>query len=141
MPGGAVRPIQITGLRDLQKALKDLDGESQKQLRVVFNQAGAAVVRGAASRVPARTGKARKSLRATSGQREAKVTGGNKQAEYYGFLDFGGTVGRKRSVKRQFITEGRYMYPAYSANSASIQKGLEKAIVDMCRATGLSVDG
>lgn len=141
MPGGAVRPIQITGLRDLQAALKALDGESQKQIRVVFNEAAQAVVGGASKRVPVVTGKARKSLRASSGQREAKVSGGNKQAEYYGFLDFGGTVGRKRATRRRFITEGRYMYPAYSANHASIQKALEKSIVEMCRNTGLLVDG
>lgn len=136
-----VNPIAITGLRDLQAALKAMDGESQKQLRVVLNQAAQAVVGGASRRVPTRTGTARKSIRAASGQREAKVAGGSKKAAYYGWLDFGGATGPKRSVKRPFITKGRYIYPAYDANRESIGKALQKSIVDLCRNVGLEVDG
>lgn len=138
-----IAPVSITGLRDLQAALKNLDGESQKQLRVVLNDVAQAVVGGAARRVPTRTGKARKTLRATSSQREAKVSGGSKSVPYYGWLDFGGKVGRGRtggaggSVKRPFIKSGRYIYPAYDANKASIGKALEQALVDLAQSAGL----
>jgi hypothetical protein len=31
---------------------------------------------------------------------------------WYGFADFGGTAGRRRSIKRAFIKGGRYLFPA-----------------------------
>lgn len=134
-----VDPIRITGLRDIQAALRQLDGESQKQLRLVLNSAAEAVVGGAARRVPTKTGAARKSLRATSSQREAKVTGGSKKVSYYGWLDFGGKTGRDRSISRPFFQTGRYIYPAYDANKDSIGKALGQALVDLCRNVGLEV--
>lgn len=134
-----IAPISITGLREIQAALKQLDGESQKQLRVVLNQAAQAVVGGAARRVPTKTGAARASIRAASGQREAKVSGGSKKVPYYGWIDFGGKVGRDRSVRRPFLQSGRYIYPAYDANKDSIGKALGKALVDLCTNAGLDV--
>lgn len=136
-----IAPLSINGLRELQAALKQMDGETQKQLRVVFNQAAQTVVGGAARRVPVKTGTARKSIRATSGQREAKVSGGSKKAAYYGWLDFGGAVGRKKNTRRRFLQEGRYIYPAYSANADSIQKALERSILQLAQQAGLEVEG
>jgi hypothetical protein len=134
-----IAPIRITGLREIQAALRQLDGESQKQLRVVLNSAAQAVVGGASRRVPTKTGAARQSIRAASGQREAKVSGGSKKVPYYGWLDFGGKVGRARSVSRPFLQSGRYIYPAYDANKDSIGKALSQALVDLCRNVGLEV--
>lgn len=136
-----IAPISIKGLRELQAALKQMDGETQKQLRVVFNDAAQTVVGGASRRVPARTGAARQSLRVSSSQREAKVSGGSKRVAYYGWLDFGGKTGRHRSVSRPFVKDGRYIYPAYHANKASIGAALEKGITELCRNAGLEVDG
>jgi hypothetical protein len=135
-----VQPIQITGLKDFQRALKDLDGESQKALRVVFNDVAAGVAQGAARRVPTRTGRARASIKAVSGQRDAKVRGGSRKAPYYGWLDFGGRTGRQRSVVRPFVTGGRYLYPAFSANRDTVHKALEKGLQDLVRRAGLEVD-
>jgi len=135
-----VDPIKITGLRDLQGALKSMDGETQKQLRVVLNTAAETVAAGAARRVPSKTGRAKASLRAASSQREARVMGGSKKVPYYGWLDFGGRIGRDKANRRPFVTGGRYMYPAYSANRDSITKALEAGLTDLARAAGLVVD-
>lgn len=140
-------PIKIEGLREFQRALKDMDGESQKKLKVVLDQAAQAVVGGASRRVPVgKTGLARKSLRAQSSQREAKVVGGSRKVPYYGFLDFGnkpgggrGGVGRRDSNPRRFIERGRYMYPAFDANRESIYKALQKSIVQLAQEVGLEV--
>jgi len=135
-----VEPIKITGLREFQRALKTMDGESQKQLRVVLNQAAATVVGGASRRVPRRSGRAAASVRAQSSQREAKVVGGSSKASYYGWLDFGGTIGRNKSVHRRFIRSGRYMYPSYSANADSIHTALSDALAELAEKAGLKVD-
>ncbi len=34
--------------------------------------------------------------------------------EHYGFADFGGTAGVKRSIKRRYIKGGRWLFPAIS---------------------------
>ena len=134
-----IDPIKIQGLRDFQAALKAMDGESQKQLRVALNTAADLVVSGAARRVPVRTGRARASLRAQSSQREARVMGGSKKAPYYGWLDFGGRIGRDKSQRRPFVPGGRYMYPSYAANREGVERALQTALTDLVRMAGLEV--
>lgn len=135
-----IEPIKVEGLVEFQRALKQMDGESQKKLRVVLNTVGDSIAQGAARRVPTRTGAARASLRASSSQREARVSGGSRKVPYYGWLDFGGAVGKDKSVKRRFITAGRYIYPTLSANRDSITKALDKALTDLARDAGLKVN-
>lgn len=137
--GFADKPIRVEGLKDLQRSLKDLDGESQKQLRLVLNDAAEVVASGARRLVPSVSGRARKSIRASSSQRAAVVKAGGAKAKYYGFLDFGGTVGKGHvsgkgggAIKRTQIKEGRYLYPTFSRRRTWIYdrlaKGLEEAI-------------
>lgn len=140
-----IKPIEIEGLRDLQRALKQMDGESQKKLRVVLNSAAETVVGGAQRRVPTRTGKARGSIKPRSGQREAVVVGGGRKAPYYGFLDFGNKVrggrgvGRGDTVPRKFVEGGRYIYPSWAANRKSVLAALADAITELAVESGLGV--
>lgn len=129
--------IRIEGLRDLQKALRDLDGESQKMLRVVLNQAAETVIGGARRRVPNDTGVARASLKPRSGQREATVVGGGRKAPYYPWLDFGGNLPRGGS--RPFVKDGRYLYPSWSANRDSILVALAESLAEMVEDAGLEI--
>lgn len=132
-----VQPIRVAGLREVQKALKDLDGESQKELRLTLNEAAGIVVRGAQRRVPVRTGVARASIRATSGQREARVSAGGRRAAYFPWLDYGGRVGRNNSASRTFIKGGRYVYPAYSDEYTNIRRLLEKRLTTLLESKGI----
>lgn len=141
-----VEPIKIENLRELQSALKQLDGESQKQIRVVFNEAAEIIVEGARRLVPrGPSGDARASLKAMSGQREAKVVGGGRKAPYYPWLDFGGRVGRGRtglntgSVHRKFIESGRYIYPTLSRNRQEILETMAEGLARAARDAGLEV--
>lgn len=134
-----VKPIAVTGMKELQRALKDMDGESQKEIRVALNTVAATVVQGAARRVPVRTGKARSSLKAMSSQTETRIKAGGRKAEYYGWLDFGGRVGRKKSVARPVLRQGRYIWPTVAANRANLATAVQKALVDLARSKGLEV--
>jgi len=134
-----IDPIRVSGLREFQRALKQMDGESQKQLRVVLNQAAETVAAGAARRVPTRSGKARQSLRAQSSQREDRVMGGSKKVPYYAWLDFGGRIGRNKAQRRPFVKAGRYMYPTFAANRDTIYTALQKGLADLARNAGLEV--
>src|ERR1700750_2589732 len=100
-------PIKITGLRELQKALKDIDGESQKALRGVLNDAAALVVSRAKANAPARTGALQQSIRVSSSQREARVSGGSAKVPYFGAVEYGGHVGRNRATVLPRHAQGR----------------------------------
>jgi len=132
------RPIAVKGMVELQRALKALDGESQKEIRVALNRVADTVAQGAARRVPVRTGKARSSLRARSSQRETKVGAGGRKAPYYAWLDFGGRIGRDKSVRRRVVPGGRYLYPTLSANRDSLAKAIAQALQDLAERKGLA---
>ncbi len=136
----AVDPIKIDGLRDFQAALRQMDGETQKQLRVVLNTAADIVVTDARRGFPTRTGRAKATVKASSGQREASVKLGSTKAPYAPWLDYGGRVGRNKSVSRPFVRQGRYLYPAYHAHKTEIRAVLERELVELAKRAGLTVE-
>jgi hypothetical protein len=66
--------------------------------------------------VPRRTGRAGGTIKAASTRTEARVSEGGARAPYMPWLDFGGRVGRKNSVKRPFLKEGRYIWKSFGAH-------------------------
>lgn len=134
-----IDPIKIKGVREFQAALKQMDGEAQKQLRVVFNEVAETVAGATRRRIPTRSGKAKGSVRVASTQREARVKLGSRRVPHAAWLDFGGRVGIHKSVSRPFVEEGRYLYPAYRANRDGIRRGVEEGLVQLARDAGLEV--
>jgi len=132
--------IAITGLNQFVRNLKSLDREVPKALRVAFNAAADVVVQDARAGVPSRSGKARGSVQARSTQTASRVVGGGNRAPYYPWLDFGGKVGRKRSVNRPFIKYGRYIYNSWFDNQPRYVKLLEAALLDAAMSAGVEVD-
>lgn len=133
-------PIQIEGLKEFSKNLKKLDAELPKALRVAFNAAADIVVQDARSGIPSKSGKARRSVKARSTRTAARVVGGGRSAPYYPWLDFGGRVGRKKSIRRPFQTEGRYIYRAFYDNQQKFSDALEAALLDVVKQAGIEVD-
>lgn len=131
--------IRVTGLKELQKSLKDIETAAPRELRLVLNNAAGLVVAAARPLIPTDTGAARNSLRVTSTQKAARVSGGSARAPYYGWLDFGGKVGPRKSIKRTFVKQGRYLYPSYYKNKAEIQESLIKGLTELCESKGLKV--
>ena len=134
-----VDPIKIGGLVEFQRSLRQLDADLPKALRLAGNEAAGLVVGWARPRVPTKSGKAAGSVRATSSQREAKVSGGGARVPWYPWLDFGGSVGRKKSVHRPFLKEGRYIYPGYVRQKDEVQERLTAALIDVAKTAGLEV--
>jgi len=129
--------ITVEGLRELRAALRKTDGDMHKMLRVAQNDAAQIVVNRAKPKVPARSGRARNSIRTASTQTATRVKAGSKRAPYYAWLDFGGRVGRKKSVKRPFLKSGRYIFPAYSETKDRVEDMLVKRLTDVCKEGGL----
>lgn len=136
-----IQRIKVDGLRDFQAALKNMDGESQKQLRLVLNESAEIVASGARRLVPSRSGRARSSIKTASSQREVRIKAGGAKASYYAWLDFGGRVGRNNSIKRAFVgKDGRYLYPTYNRRKAWVRENLEKGLKQLVESSGMSVD-
>jgi hypothetical protein len=141
-------PITVEGLAQFSRNLKKIDNDLPKALRVALNQGSGLVVDFAHRNMPARSGRARRSVKAISTRTEARVKGGGTRAPYYPWLDFGGRVGRGRtgkgtgSVHRRFVRDGRYIYGGYYKvkGSGELERVLTKALLDVVESAGIEVD-
>jgi hypothetical protein len=131
--------VKIDGLSQFVRDIKRLDSNVPKALRLAFNDAAQLVVDHARSGMPRRTGAAAKSLKVRSTQKAVRIAAGGKGAEYYPWLDFGGRTGRNKSVKRPFISDGRYLYPALAATRPQFEAAVAKALTDAAQSAGLEV--
>jgi hypothetical protein len=132
--------IAIDGLNQFVRNLKALDRDVPKALRVAFNAAADIVVQDARAGIPTRSGKAKGSVKARSTQTASRIVGGGNRAPYYPWLDFGGRVGRNRSVSRPFLKYGRYIYNSWYDNQPQYVKLLEAALIDAAHQAGIEVD-
>lgn len=138
-----MQPIRVTGLREFRAGLRRMDKALPKGLRTAGNEAADLVVAEARPKVPlgpGRGGHARSSVRAASTQSAARVRGGGRRFSYYPWLDFGGAVGRNRSVRRPFLKEGRYIWAAFADNRRRVEDELQDALVRVARGAGIEVD-
>lgn len=137
----AVGAIRVEGLAQFSRALRQIDKDAPKQLRIIGNDAANLVANKAKPRVARLTGKAQRSIKASSTRTLSRVKGGGPRQPYYPWLEFGGRVGRKRSVERRFIKSGRYIYPAYASNRSRVQQRLTVGMTRLAEQQGWSVNG
>jgi hypothetical protein len=140
--------VRIDGLRQLNRALKDMNTEFSKELKTILNDVADLVAKRAVRRAPARSGKLRRSIKTASSAQKAQVKGGSTAVPYYGFIDYGnrprggkGAVGRKDSNPRKFIPTGRILYPAYEESKYEVTVLLAHELDQFIEAKGLQVDG
>lgn len=124
----AGKAIQVRGLRELRAALRDVDKTLGPELRKGLNEVAEVVLDTARPLVPTRSGKARASLKAGSTEKAVQIKAGGTKAPYWGWLDFGGKVGRSKSVRRPFITEGRFIYPSLRKRRDDIEEKFYEVI-------------
>ncbi|MFJ8685055.1 HK97 gp10 family phage protein [Micromonospora wenchangensis] len=132
--------VAVKGLKEFSKALRKMDAELPKGLRLAMNDAAGLVIDYAKPKIPRRTGQAAGTLKAKSTRTAARIGMGGSRAPYMPWLDFGGKVGRKRSVVRPFLKEGRYVYRGLAARRPQITEVMERGIRDLARQAGLEVD-
>lgn len=132
--------IRIDGLDEFVRALKRLDAELPKAMRLGFNQAAKIVIDWAQPRVPRRTGQAQASIKPRSLRNAVRVAAGGKRAGYYPWLDFGGKTGPHKSVHRAFLKDGRYLYQALYRNHDAILTAVQDAVTEVARQAGIEVD-
>lgn len=134
--------IRVDGLAQFQRNLRRMDADLPKALRVALNQAADVVVSDAKPHVPKKTGKAAGSMKVASTRTAVRVKAGGRRAPYYPWLDFGGAVGKNKSIRRPFLKDGRYIYESYfkKTKSGEFQAVLTKALLDVAAEAGVVVD-
>jgi len=133
--------IRLDGMKEFQRALRDMDRGLPKQVRLILNEATALVIDYARPRIPSVSGRAKGSVKARSSQREARVAIGGSRAPYMPWLDFGGEGKRKgRPPARPFIKKGRYLYPGLEATRDEVTAKMSEGLVALGRSAGLEVE-
>lgn len=149
-----VEGVRIEGLKEVQRALKKYGDEAPKELREELKNSSATlkVVSDARRRLTEgigknlkrdsrSTGRAAASLRVLSNANGVFIVGGKGSVPYYGWLDFGGqlhpTGSRYNGQKRNFIKQGRAIYPAINENIHNLERAAEDAVARAKRKAGL----
>lgn len=136
-----IEPIRVEGLAQFNRALRLLDAEAPKGLRLAHNEAANIVVDAARPMMPRRTGRAQAAVKARSTRTATRVTAGSSRAPYVPWLDYGGEGRIKgRPAQREFKKGGRYVYPAFHANRNKVQQALERGLLQVVAAAGLAGD-
>lgn len=131
--------VTVTGLRDLNKALKAADTEAIDAMKSVMKQIAEGVAADVRSRVPHRSGRAAASYKPRGGVKGAAIAYGGPKAPYAAWLDYGGAVGKAKSVRRPVVKGGRYLYPAIADNMDDVQEKVAAAISDITSRYGFGV--
>lgn len=82
---------------------------------------------------PGEGGHARNTIQSTG----STVRGGSANHSYFGWLDFGGAVGRNNSVRRPFLKGGRIIFAAYRADKPVLEERMEDSLETAIRRAGL----
>lgn len=131
--------ITIDGLAQFAKSLKQMDSNLPKGLRIAFNGVANIVIDDARPRIPRRTGRAAKSLKAKSTRTAVRISAGGTRAPYFPWLDFGGAGPNNRPAPRPFYTDGRFVWKSFADKRPEVQAALEKALAGVAESAGLEV--
>lgn len=127
--------IKVTGASEIAAALRIIADSLPNTLNTDIKEAVDYVLPKIRAKVPRLTGRASKSLH----RRENMLIGGGSEAPYYGWLDFGGRVGIRKSVVRSRPTNGRYIYPVITSERDGILEQTTKRILAQYEKRGLKV--
>lgn len=132
--------LQVEGLRDMSRALRRLDQDAPKALRLALNDVAQLLIDEVVPQIPRRTGKAAASLKVASSRTAARIRVGGNKAPYYPWLDFGGRTGPGKSVNRRFYKEGRYLFPTLKREREKIEGAMRRTLAGVATEAGLDVD-
>lgn len=132
--------IEVRGLAELSRALRRVDADAPKALRVALNGVAQDLVDETKPQIPKVTGRAANTLKARSTRTSARVAIGSKRAAYVPWLIFGGQ-GRVagRPAAREFIKEGRWLFPTLVRRREAVSTMLQEALNDVAKSAGLDV--
>jgi len=153
-----VAEVNVRGLREVAGAFRAVGHGLPKELQQGLKKVADHVIGTAQQRMPFGTGEAAASLRPRATQRGAGIAfpaGGTPwqgvKADYYPWLDFGGTTGRGHvsnghngyggSIKRDRVKGGRYLYPAIAESREYIAEQVDIVVERISKEAGFTTTG
>ena len=128
--------IEVQGLRELRRALKDAEGRSPKELQRANKRAAEIVAREAQHRAPrgphqggGRVQPITASIRAQATTGKAFVAFGGNRSPHAPPYEFGGTLKRHASSTRTRVQKRPFVYPAIEAEMDHVLEQYERALI------------
>jgi hypothetical protein len=143
--------IQVTGLRELSSALKQVGAEAPIEMKSAIRRVVEGIAGTIRGKFPHKTGSAASSVVSRASARGGAIAFGGQAAPYAPWLDFGGSVGKGHkpgvawsgSVKRPWEGKpsgsGRYTYPTISEARKETDTQIETVVLQVARNNGFEV--
>jgi hypothetical protein len=145
--------VKVLGIRELSTAFKAVDSTLSKEMRLSLKAVADHVVGIAQQKMPFQSGTAASSLKPRATAKGAGIAfpdGGTPwrgvKADYYPWLDFGGTTGKGHAasghngfgggVVRPIVKGGRFLYPAIAESKEYISSEVDKAVQTVAKDAG-----
>jgi len=125
----AGRQVSVEGARELRKALKTVGDEAKAGLKDVNLEVAEIVARAAVTKVPARSGALRETVRAAGAQTRASVKAGFKKVPYAGVIHFGWPA--------RGILPRPFLYDALDARRDEVMDAYTDGMADLIKKNGL----
>ncbi len=126
----AGRQVSVDGARELRKALKTVGDEAKAGLKDVNLEVAEIVARAAVTKVPARSGALRETVRAAGAQTRASVKAGFKKVPYAGVIHFGWPA--------RGILPRPFLYDALDARRDEVMDAYTDGMADLIKKNGLA---
>lgn len=123
---------QIEGLREVQKALRDISGDLANEMKPTHKAAAEIVVDGAKRYAPVRTGRLADSIRAAATRTGGRVRVGSAAVPYAGPIHFGWPA---RRIKPQ-----PFVYEALDPRRAEVANLYTERLLEIIDKYGIAVD-
>lgn len=131
--------LKVSGLRDLQASLAAAARDTNAAMVDAIGDSMKGVVARARPLIPSLSGRARASVQVDRGPHGATITAGGPRVLYFGWLDYGGRVGIKKSVSRPFLPDGRYLWPAFTRQYDDLVDNVSTGVFRVIEQDGLEV--
>lgn len=138
--------VEIQGLAELRKALKDLEGKVPKELASGFKAIAMRVADKVRSMMPP---KLQKTVKGSGTQKGGSIKytslktvgpwNGNKNVT--GWWDFGGIIGRQQSDVHPAVKGGRFVYPTIREEKPTTLAMVDDLIRDLAARAGFEQKG
>lgn len=129
------RDIEVHGLRELRRALREAEGRSPKELQQANKQAAGIVVREAQRRAPrgkheggGRVQPAWQSIKAQATTGRGVIAFGGQRAPHEPVVNFGGTIARHASTSRTRVRRREHIYASIERKRGAVLDTYEDAL-------------
>lgn len=129
--------MKVAGVSQFDSGIQRLKDGMPEVIKQVNLSAANLTIKAAKPLVPTKSGKSAASLRAyLTGQ--SGIAEGGSTVSHYRWLELGGRSGRKLSIMRSIVSDGRYIHPGYVKQQAAIQAVMDQTLNAKVKNVGLA---